>query len=88
MHWMKTGKDYNWVAVVHLSGQRPAEVRNDVHVAGRQSLLDCIRFDILNICKSLAAQSIFRDVKRCVTEAARVVSEFDSRRLRRRLGGK
>src|SRR5688572_31936806 len=56
--WMKTGQDYNWVAVVHLDGERPTEVRYDIHFAGSKSILDGSGLDILRIRKPLPTQEI------------------------------
>jgi hypothetical protein len=56
--WMKTGQDYNWVAVVHLGGERPTEVSNDIHFAGGKGILDSSGFDILHISEPLATQEI------------------------------
>jgi hypothetical protein len=59
---MKPGQDYNGVAVVHLDGKRPAEMRHDIHFAGGEGLLDGRCLDILHISEPLATQGIFRHV--------------------------
>ena len=56
--WMKTGQDYNWVAVVHLDGERPTEVRHDIHFAGGKSILDSRSLDILHVSEPIATQEI------------------------------
>src|SRR5713226_2115448 len=85
--WVKPGQEYNWIPIVYLHDQRPAEMRNDIHFAGGKRLLDSGCLDILHIGEPLATQGIFCHVQGSVAKTSGVISQPEFCRLGRRLRG-